>query len=97
VIYALYVIGSTAGLILLTIRLSAVQEELDRVRAESGDRDRAVRDECSAYAHGVTMALACLLAGLAAWYAPPRASARPAGSGRDGARHGAAPGGRDAG
>jgi hypothetical protein len=96
---ALYVIGSTAGLILLAVRVSAVQEELDRVRAESGDRDRAVRDEYSAYAHGVTVTLACLLAGLAAWYAPPRASARPPGSGRDSARQGAAPGtpdGRDA-
>jgi hypothetical protein len=72
VIYALHVIGSTAGLVLLALRLGAVQEGLDRVGAESGDRDQAAREECSAYAHGVTMALACLLTGLAAWYAPPQ-------------------------
>lgn len=97
---ALYVIGSTAGLVLLLIRLSALQEELDRARAESGDRDREVREEYTAYARGAAMALTCLLAGLAAWYAPPRPSARPAGSGRDSTRQGTAPGsadGRDAG
>lgn len=88
-ILALYVIGSTAGLILLTIRLSAAQEELDRVRGEYDDRDRAVREEYSAYAHGVAMSLACLLAGLAAWYAPPRPSARPAGNSQAAGREGA--------
>jgi hypothetical protein len=83
VIFALYVIGSTAALVLLSARLREAQDELDRVREEYDDRDRAVRDECSAYAHGITMSLVCLLAGLAAaaWYAPPR----PAGS-RAGAR-----------
>jgi hypothetical protein len=97
VMLALYVIGSTAGLVLLVIRLNAVQEELDRVRAESGDRQREVREEYSAYAHGAAMALACLLAGLGAWYARPQPSARPAGAGRDRARQGTAPGTRDEG
>jgi hypothetical protein len=96
-ILALYVIGSTAGLLLLAARLREAREELSRVREEYDDRDRAVRDECSAYAHGVTMSLACLLAGLAAaaWYAPPRPSARPAPGGRAGARAGAPAGGTD--
>lgn len=91
---ALYVIGSAAGLVLLVIRLNAVQGELDRVQAESGDRDREVREEYSAYAHGAAMALAFLLAGLAAWYARPQPSARPADTGRD-RRQGTAAGTRD--
>lgn len=90
-IYALYVIGSTAGLVLLAARLGAAQQELARVRGESDDRARAVADEYCACTQGVAMALACLIAGLAAasWHAPPRPAARPAGSGRAGAPEGA--------
>lgn len=86
-IVALYVIGSTAGLLVLSARLREARDELARVRDEHDDRAQAVRDEYAAYAHGVAMSLACLLAGLAAahWYAPPRPAARPAGDGRDGA------------
>lgn len=85
---SLYAIGSTFALLLLSARLREAHEELARVREEYDDRDQAVRDECSAYAHGITMSLACLLAGLAAaWYAPQRPSARPA-DGRAGAREG---------
>jgi hypothetical protein len=91
-ILALYIIGSTFGLLLLLLsaRLREARDELARVRQEYDDRAQAVRDECSAYAHGVAMSLACLLAGLAAapWYAPPRPAARPADSGRAGAREG---------
>jgi hypothetical protein len=92
VIYALYVIGSTAGLVVLAARLGVAQRELARVRAESDDDyARAAAEECSAYAHGAAMALACLLAGLAAaWYGPPRQAARPEDSGRAGAREGTA-------
>ena len=83
---SLYAVGCTFALLLLSARLREAHEELDRMREEYDDRDRAVREECSAYAHGITMSLACLLAGLAAaWYAPPRPSARPAHSGRAGA------------
>jgi hypothetical protein len=92
-IIALYIIGSAAALVLLAARLREAQDELDRVREESGDRDRAVREDYSAYAHGVAVSLACLLAGLAAatWYTPPR----PAGSGRAGARESAPEGAPD--
>jgi hypothetical protein len=92
VIVALYVIGSTAGLLLLAARLRLAREELARVREEYGDRTQAVRDEHAAYAHGVAVSLACLLAALAVWYAPPRPASRP-GNGRAGAREGAAQGG----
>jgi hypothetical protein len=87
---SLYAIGSTFALLLLSARLREAREELDRMREEYGDRAQAVRDEYSAYAHGITMSLACLLAGLAAasWYAPPRPAAPPAGGGRAGAREG---------
>jgi hypothetical protein len=89
VITALYVIGSTFGLLLLSARLREARGELARLREQYDGRAQAVRDEYAAYAHGVTMSLACLLAGLAAasWYAPSP-SARPAGGGRAGARAG---------
>jgi hypothetical protein len=90
VIVALYVIGSTAGLLLLAARLREAREELARVREEYGDRTQAMRDEYAAYAYGVAVSLACLLAGLAVWYAPPR---RASGPGRAGAREGAPAGG----
>lgn len=93
-IEALYVIGSTVAVLLLAARLREAHEELARVREEYGDRTQAVQDEYAAYAHGVAVSLACLLAGLAVWYAPPRPASRPSGSGRAGAREGAAPGGR---
>jgi hypothetical protein len=85
---ALYVIGSTFGLVLLSARLREAHEELARLRGEYDGRAQAVRDEYSAYAHGVAMSLACLLAGLAmaSWYAPQRPAARPAGSSRAGSR-----------
>ena len=94
---ALYVIGSTAALLLLSARLREARGELSRVREECDDRDRAVREEYSAYAYGVAVSLACLLAGLAAasWYGSPRPPARPAGSGPAGARAGAPAGGAD--
>jgi len=84
---ALYIIGSTAALIVVSARLREAREELARVRAEHDAADQAARDERAAYAHGVAMTLACLLTGLAAatWYAPRRPSARPAPAGRTGA------------
>ena len=91
-IEALYVIGSTAAVLLLAARLREAREELARVREEYGDCTQAVRDEYAAYAHGVAVSLACLLAGLAVWYAPPRPASGP-GSGRAGAREGAHSGG----
>lgn len=96
---ALYAIGSTGALLWLSARLRQARDELARVRGDCDDRDRAVRDEYSAYTHGVAMSLACLLAGLAAasWYPPPRPQTCPAGSGRAGARQGAAAGGEAAG
>jgi len=65
---ALYVIGSTAVLLWLSARLTAAHEEIARLQGES----QTTRDEASAYAHGVTMSLACLLVCLAATsrYAP---------------------------
>ncbi len=92
-IVALYVIGSTVAVLLLSARLRETREELARVREEYGDRAQAVQDEYTAYAHGVAMSLACLLACMAAWYAPPRPAPRPSGSGRAGAREGAPAGG----
>jgi hypothetical protein len=92
VIEALYVIGSTAAVLLLAARLREAHEELARLREECGDRTQAVRDEYAAYARGVAVSLACLLAGLAVWYAPPRPAPGP-GSGRAGAREGAHSGG----
>ena len=81
-ILALYVIGSTAGLLLLSARLREARDELARVREECDDRAQAVRDEYGAYAHGVAMSLSCLLAGLGAvrWYAGP-ASPPPSSAG----------------
>jgi hypothetical protein len=92
VIEALYVIGSTVAVLLLAARLREAHEELARVREEYGDRTQAVQDEYAAYAHGVAVSLACLLAGLAVWYAPPRPASRP-GNSRSGAREGAPAGG----
>lgn len=88
---ALYAIGSTVAVLLLAAQLRDAREELARMRGECDDRDRAVRDEYGAYARGVAVSLACLLAGLAAaaWYAAPRPEARPAGNGRADAREGA--------
>lgn len=92
---ALYAIGSTVAVLLLAAQLRDAREELARMREEYDDHDRAMRDEYGAYAHGVAVSLACLLAGLAAaaWYAPPRPAARPTGKGRAGAREGAPPDG----
>lgn len=87
---ALYIIGSTAVLIVLSARLREAREELARVRAEHEAADQAARDERAAHAHGVAVTLACLLAALAAaWYVPPRPSARPAPAGRTDASVGA--------
>jgi hypothetical protein len=65
---ALYIIGSSALLLWLSAKLSAAHEEIARMRGES----QTTRDEYSAYAHGVTVSLACLLVALAAAsrYAP---------------------------
>lgn len=67
---ALYIIASTAVLLWLSARLTAAHEEIARLQGES----QTTRDEASAYAHGVTMSLACLLVCLAATsrYAPRR-------------------------
>jgi hypothetical protein len=90
---ALYVIGSTFALLLLSARLREAHDELARVREECDDRTQAVRQEFSAYAHGSAMLLACLLAGLAAaWYAPRPDSGR---AGNEGAPTDG-PGGRNA-
>lgn len=69
-ILSLYIIGTTFALVLLSVRLREAHDELTRIRGEADDRTQAVRNEYAAYAHGVTMSLACLLAGLAAasWY-----------------------------
>jgi hypothetical protein len=81
---ALYIIGSMVMMLVLSVRLHAAQEELARVREESGDRAQAAaRQEQAACAQAMALSLACLLAGLAAWYAPPQPSARPAGPGRE--------------
>ena len=86
-ILALYVIGSAFGLVLLSARLREAHQELARLRDEGDDRAQAVRDEYAAYAHGVAVSRACLLAGLAmASWSAPRPAARPAGSGRAGSR-----------
>jgi type VI protein secretion system component VasF len=78
VILALALIAAFAALVVLSARLRDARAELARVRAECTERVRAMEDEAAAYAHGITMSLACLMAGLAAWYAPHPA-ARPAG------------------
>ena len=87
---ALYVIVSTFMVLVLSARLRDAREELARVRAESGDRAQAAaREERTAYAQALSLSLACLLAGMAAWYVPPQSSARPAGTGRAGNAAGA--------
>lgn len=65
---ALYTIGTTALLLWVSLRLAAAHDEIARMRGES----QTTRDEYRAYAHGVTISLACLLAALAAasWHAP---------------------------
>jgi hypothetical protein len=65
---ALYIIGSTATLLWLSAKLTAAHEEIARLQGES----QTTRDDYSAYAHGLTMSLACLLVCLAAAsrYAP---------------------------
>jgi hypothetical protein len=93
---ALYVILSTLMVLVLLARLRAAQGELARVREESGDRAQATaREDRAAYAQAVALSLACLLAGMAAWYAPQQPSARPAGTGRAGNTAGSA--GKEAG
>lgn len=87
---ALYVIVSTFTVLVLSVRLRDAREELARARAESGDHAQAAaRAERAAYAQAVALSLACLLAGMAAWYAAPQSSARPAGTGRAGSAAGA--------
>jgi len=77
---ALYVIASTLVVLVLSVRLREAHGEMARLRSEHDDCARAARDERAAWAQGVTVTLACLLAGLAmAQYAPPRPRARPAG------------------
>jgi hypothetical protein len=78
---SLYVIGSAFALLVLSARLREAHEELARVREECDDRARAVREEYAAYAYGVAVSLACLLAGLGAmaWCAPPGGAGRTAG------------------
>jgi hypothetical protein len=95
VIIALYVIGSTFALLLLSARLREARDELARMREEHDAGAQAVRDEYGAYACGVAVSLACLLAALGAmaWSGPPRPAARPAGDGRDSAGAGTPAGG----
>jgi hypothetical protein len=82
---ALYVIVTTFMVLALWVRLHAALEELARVRGESCDRAQEVnQQERAAYAQAMALSLACLLAGMAAWYAAPKPSARPAGPGRAG-------------
>jgi hypothetical protein len=78
-IVSVYVIGSAFALLVLSARLREARDELARVREEYDASAQAVRDEYAAYAHGITMSLACLLAGLAAahWYTQPRPADRP--------------------
>jgi len=85
-ILSVYVIGSAFALLVLSARLREARDELARMREEHDADAQAVRDEYGAYACGVTVSLACLLAALGAmaWHAPPR----PAGSGRDSASAG---------
>jgi hypothetical protein len=87
---ALYVIASTVMVLVLSARLRSAQEELARAREEPGGSEQAAdRDEQAVYAQAVALSLAYLLAGMAAWYAPPQRSARPAGAGRAGYTAGA--------
>jgi len=84
-ILGLYVIGSAVALLMLSASLREARDELDRAREEHDAAAQAMRNEYGAYAHGVVVSMACLLAALGAahWYAPPRPAARPAGDGRD--------------
>jgi hypothetical protein len=91
---ALYVIASTVMVLVLSARLRSAREELARARQEPGSAQATDRDEQAAHAQAVytqaiVLSLACLLAGMAAWYATPQRSARPAGAGRAGNTAGA--------
>jgi hypothetical protein len=95
---ALYVIVTTFMVLALWVRLHAALEELARVREESGDRAQTTaQQERAAYAQAMALSLACLLAGMAAWYAPQQSSAHPAGPGRAGNTAGAGTRGKEAG
>jgi hypothetical protein len=90
---ALYVIASTVMVLVLSARLRGAQEELARAREEPGGRAQAAdRQDQAAYTQALALSLAFLLAGIAAWYAPPQPSARPAGAGRAGNTAGATAG-----
>lgn len=79
-IFALYFIGSTAGLVILSARLRETQAELARVRRESGLYAEALADEYAARATGLMMAVACLLSLLTAVYRQPRTASPSAGA-----------------
>jgi len=84
-ILGLYVIGSAVALLVLAVRLCEARDELDRAREEHDASAQAMRNEYGAYAHGVVVSVACLLAALGAahWYAPTHPAARPSGGGGD--------------
>ena len=82
---ALSVIVPMAALVLLAARLGDAQRQLDQARRESAEQARRAQEEQAACRYGVTVALTCLLAGLAAahWHVhpePPRAARFKAGA-----------------
>ena len=70
---ALAVIVLMAVTVLLAARLGDAQRQLAEARRESAEQARRAQEEQAACRYGVTVALACLLAGLAAanWHVPP--------------------------
>jgi ABC-type Fe3+ transport system permease subunit len=70
---ALSVIVLMAALVLLAARLGDAQRQLAQARQESAEQARRSQEEQAACRYGVTVALACLLAGLAAahWHVAP--------------------------
>jgi len=77
-IFWLYTIGATAGMVLLSAKLGEAYEEIARLHRQYDHEAQGVRDEAQAYAHGVTMSLTCLLAAMAAasWYSPRRGNGK---------------------
>jgi hypothetical protein len=75
---AVYVIAVTGALLVYRRLFHEARDELARLRGLCETETQAVRSEYAAYAHGITMAFASLIAGLAAasWHVPHQA-ARP--------------------
>ena len=78
--FALYAIGATVALVLMSARLREVHAELARVRTASDERAKTLESEYAAYAHGLTMTLAVLMSMMGAWPAPHTTRRDTAGS-----------------